>query len=252
MQPARIVPLLVLAACAPSQEAARVELEVRLDPAPLAAFDTDLGYEVTLTRVRVAAQDLEFTTQGEMHSSLSERLWRQVVPTAWAHPGHYAGGDVTGALPGAYVLSWPSDAALGVAELLVGEYQGFNFGFRAAHAGDGLSAGDPLLGHVAALEGSARRDGEDIAFTIVLDVDAGTQMVGAPFEHGVLAGEGGALRISLIGADPVSGATLLDGIDFAALPREASAPLAIGPGEEAHNIARRAIQTHVHYDVTLE
>lgn len=247
--PRRSLALVVLAACAPSQEAVRVELPVRVGDAALPEFTTDLGYRVALTRARISVQDLEFTVQGEMHASLGARLWRQVVPSAWAHPGHYAGGDVTGALPGAYVLSWPGDGdELGVAELLTGDYHGLNFGFRAA---DELADGDPLRGHVAVFEGAASRDGEDIPFLIALDVDAGAQMVGAPFDHVIDEGAAGVLTLDLVVADPASGATLFDGVDFAALPREEGATLEVGPGEEAHNIARRAIQSHVHYAVTL-
>ena len=91
--------------CAPSQEAQRVQLEVEVDDAALVVGDNDLGWRVELSAARVAVADLQFSILGEMHAA-SAWLPSWVVGRAWAHPGHLAGGDVTGELIGAFILDW--------------------------------------------------------------------------------------------------------------------------------------------------
>lgn len=224
-----------------------MSLPVVVDGSQLADVVNDLGYTVHLDAARLAIGDLEFTIRGEMHGATAS-LWRFVVPTAWAHPGHYAGGDVTGALPGAFVLDFVAGdgAQLGVAELIVGDYNGANFGVRLA---DELTDGDPLRGHAAYFAGTARKDGQTIAFTAALDVDVGAQVVGAPFDDTIAEGSAGALRFQLIARDPIDGLTLFDDLDFAALDDDGDGQVAIAPGDAAHNIFRRVLGTHVFYDV---
>lgn len=235
---------LSLASCTPSQEAARVELPVAVDGGALVDAATDLGWQVRLDVARIALGDLEFTIQGEMH--VAARLWRLVVPHAWAHPGHYAGGDVTGALPGSFVADWLAGDGqeLGRAELLAGTYNGCNLALRRA---DELPADDPLSGHTAHFAGVASKDGLDIAFTAVLDVDPGAAVIGAPFELTVDAATTATLGLRLRARDPETGVHLFDGLDFAALDPDGDGSVTIAPDDPAHNVARRALQSHVFY-----
>lgn len=246
-------PLLFVAVlgCSASQEATRVELPVELDASKLDASTSDLGWTIELTTARIAATDIQFTIQGEMHDS-SATAWLPgwILSRAWAHPGHYAGGNVTGELTGSFVFDWTGHDGmpLGVAEMLTGDYNGMNFSFRAAGASDGLAEDDALLGHSAHFAGTATKDAVTIAFTAVLDVDAGTQMVGAPFELVVADSTKDTLGIQFLPTDPVEGKSLFDGLDFEALDDDGDQVVDIIPGDEAHNILRRTIQTHVHYD----
>lgn len=239
-------------ACAPSQEAARVELPVVVDGSSLVEAETDLGYEVRLDTARIAARDLEFTILGEMHARAARprpfRLWDLLVPDAFAHPGHYAGGDVTGELPGLFVLDWIAGdgEALGDAALLVGAYHGLNLTFRAAVE---LPASDPLAGHTAHFAGVARSGPAEIAFTAVLDLDEGARLIGAPFSLEVDEGSDLTLGLRLLLRDPASAANLFDGVDFAALDEDGDEAIEILPGDAAHNIVRRALQSHVFYGV---
>lgn len=253
MRAVRMFMLIVIAGCAPSQEAVHVMLPVTIDGSTVAESTNDLGWTVTLTGARVAASDLQFTIQGEMHGATA--WWDGwLVRRAWAHPGHYAGGDVTGELVGDFVFDWIAEdgAQLGVADVLTGDYNGFNFTFRRAGEGDGLAADDPLLGHTAHFTGVARSGPDEVAFTAVLDVNAGTQMVGGPFELTVSADSTASIGLQLEATDPVEMKSMFDGLDFAALDEDADGQVDIAPGSEAHNIFVRTIQSHVHYNAEAE
>jgi len=240
-------------ACAPSQEAVHVQLGVAIDGSTVVDSTNDLGWTVTLTGARVAVQDLQFTILGEMHD---ETAWLEgwLIRRAWAHPGHYSGGDVTGELVGEFILDWIGDdgKALGMADLLTGDYNGFNFTFRRASEGDGLAGDDPMIGHTAYFAGVARKDEEEVAFTAALDVNAGTQMVGAPFELTVEAGTNAKIGVQLEATDPVESKSLFDGLDFAAIDADGDGAAVIEPGSEAHNIFVRTIQSHVHYNAEAQ
>lgn len=241
----------VVVGCAPSQEAVRVQLEVALDGSTVTASTNDLGWTVTLTDARIAAQDLQFTVLGEMHEG-GATAWLEgwLVRRAWAHPGHYAGGDVTGELVGSFVFDWIArdGVALGTADMLVGDYNGFNFLFRKAGEGDGLAEGDPMIGHTAYFAGVASKDGVDVAFTAALDVSEGTLMVGAPLELSVEADTKLEIGVQLEATDPVEGKSMFDGLDFGALDDDGDDEVVIEPGTAAHNIFVRTIQSHVHYN----
>lgn len=224
-----------------------MRLAVAVDGSQLVDSVSDLGYAVHLDAARLAIGDLGFTIRGEMHAATAS-LWRALIPTAWAHPGHYAGGDVTGELVGPFVIDWLAGdgATLGEAELIVGDYNGCNVDLRRA---DELPEGDPLRGHTAYFAGTATRDGVTVAFTAALDVEDGAQVVGAPFEDEVTVGSEGPLRLRLLARDPTAGLTLFDGVDFAALDGDGDGAVAIVPGDEAHNVFRRALPSHVFYGV---
>jgi hypothetical protein len=238
-----LLPLL-LAACGEAREAVAVTVPVETAPLASVPVTSDLGYAVTLTRARAAVRDLEFTIEGEQHSLLR----RLLLPEAYAHPGHAAGGKVTGELPGPHLVSWGGQAApLGGATMLTGAYHGANFTFRRAADADGLSAGDPLIGHSVHLEGTATRDGRTVPFSAVVDIDDGTRLIGAPFDLELIETHIPTVHLEILPQDPTEPDTLFDRIDFLALGGERAD---IAPGTEAHNVLKRNLQVHDHYRVT--
>jgi hypothetical protein len=243
--------LAVLALGCSSEEAPRVSLPVVVDASGVIPVTNDVGYVVTVTRARTALRDLQFTVGGEAHVALIHRVARWIVPVAHAHPGHQSGGDVTGELPGPVLVDWLADGAvIGQASLIVGRYGGANFTFRRASAAD-VPAGDPIVGHTIAVEGTASKGGRTVAFSAVVDVDEGAQLVGAAFEQTVDEGTARSLGLRLLHADPTNPAdTLWNGVDFFAIAA-AEDHAAIAPGQESHNLLRRVFQVHDHYDVRL-
>src|SRR5690606_38716624 len=148
---------------------------------PLGAATTDLGYTIELTRLRIAVSSIEFTTEGETHQDVARAVPGVPPPP---HPGHSAGGEVTGELPGDYGLEWNGQAnpPLGMGTLIVGEYHGANLTFRAAGDADGLAPDDRLLGHTFHLEGTVSRDGTTKPLVAVLDVEPDSILIGAVFD----------------------------------------------------------------------
>jgi hypothetical protein len=243
-----------LCACGEPEEAPRVELPVFVDPSGTGAVTTDLGYTIELTEARTVIEDLTFAIAGEAHeASLWRRLSRLVIPAAYAHPGHFQGGDVTGELRGRFVLSWlPGGEEVGRATLLAGTYTSANFTFGRGGAGDGAAA---LSGHTAVLGGSAKKGGGTVRFTATLDAPEGRELIGAPFELQVRQGSKERLGFRLVLKDPLEGDTLFDGLDFAALDADGDGELAIEASSaaeavvEAYNLLRRRFMTHDHFDV---
>ena len=246
-------------ACASAEEPARVALPVMVDNRGMTPVQTDLGYDVTLSEARLVVDDLQFTIAGEAHTA---SLWQLVcdllIPAAHAHPGHYQGGDVTGELPGHFILDLVgSDVApFGVADLIVGAYESSNFTFGQATASDGLGAGDPLLGHTAHLRGQATKDGVAHRFQIELDAPADRQLVGAPFKAQITTSTDVTVGFELMTRDPLEGDTLFDGIDFGALPLGAEGVelRADSPDPavvDAYNCLRRTFMTHDHFKLSV-
>lgn len=244
----RVFIIVALVGCTGSEEAATVVLPVTTSGAAMAPAATDLGYQVQVTQMRVAVSTVQFTIEGEMHSGAALTGTARVVPPP--HPGHSAGGEVTGELPGSFVLVWngQTESPLGDATLIVGDYHGANFAFRAADAADGLPQGDPLLGHTFHLVGTATQGGTTKPFDAVLDVEVDAAIVGAVFEDVITEMSTETLALEFYPTDPYEQDTVFDGIDFFQLP-ETAGTLEITPGSAAHNIIRRAMQTHDHYAV---
>jgi hypothetical protein len=233
--------LALLASCFGSESAAVVELPVVSASAGDVSVETDLGYTVTVTSFRAALRDLEMTVGGEGHGALRA--------AALPHPGHSSGGTVTGELSGDFVVEWVGgEVPLGVASLLVGDYEGANFTFRRAGDADGLDPGDPLVGHTLHLEGTATRDEVTVSVSAVVTVDEGTAMEGAVFQLAVTEATTATLALVAHAADPVEGKTLFDGVDFAALADEDGA-VWIRPGDPDHNRILRHVQRHDHYQL---
>jgi len=259
-----LIIVLLAAACGGGAEAPEVRLPVATRGA-VAAATSDLGYTVTVSRLRVAVQDLQLTVAGGDSRVLCAMSGRAAVCGRAAgemhkvgvveqglvapHPGHNAGGEVTGELPGRFVLEWDGqERAVGTATLLVGDYNGANVGFRRADAGDGLAADDPLIGHTFHVVGTAARGGAVTRFDAALDIEPGTELVGAVFDHDVVETSTETLYLGFVPTDPFEGDTAFDGVDFAALPAGADG-VTIRPAEVAHNLMRRTLQVHDHYAI---
>lgn len=247
-----------LAACSGPQEAERVELQVVTDGSELRAVTTDLGYQVELASVSIAANDLKFTIAGEIHASFWRGLSDALVPPAHAHPGHYQGGEVTGELPGHFILRFApgQEREVGTAILLAGKYRAANLTLSYASSDDaGMTEGDPLAGHSAVLAGTASRDGVTLDFEVVIDSPEGRELVGIPFDEEITAPGERTLALQFLPRDPLEDDTLFDGVDFAALDRDADGHVAIDSSASdaatvaAYNAIRRVFQTHDHFSV---
>jgi hypothetical protein len=238
---------LLLAACGETEESKRVTHAVRVDGGGVTAVTSDLGYTVTVTRLRSVLRDLRFTRGGESHAGLWPLGW--LVGTAHAHPGHSGGGETVGELPGRFVIDWieRDGALLGVATFLEGPYDGADFVFAQGTAADGLDADDPLIGATFDVAGRAEKDGRALDFTARVVVDDGTELVGAPFDVEV-RDDDAVFALRILTQDPTEPDTLFDGVDFFALA-PGDGPVAIAPGSEAHNALRRAFRVHDHYRV---
>jgi hypothetical protein len=244
MRTSHLMMLLLATGCAGTEEAATVSLPVTTMGSPMQPATTDLGYQVQVEQMRIAVVGIQFTIEGEMHAATPP-------PGTSLHPGHSAGGEVTGELPGSYVLAWNGapQPALGDGTLLVGDYRGANFAFRGADGRDALAAADPLLGHAFHITGTVGKDGATKPFDAVLDVEPDAAVVGAVFEDVITEASDETLAIAFLPTDPTEGDTAFDGVDFFALPATPAGAIEIRPGSAAHNIIRRAVQTHDHYSV---
>ncbi len=245
--PMCLAALVACAACGgEGDEAARVPVQVVVAEAPLGTATTDLGYAVTVEQARLVVVDLAFTQGGEMHASTVGPLgW--LVGVAHAHPGHTAGGEPTGELPGRYVVRWPGGGALGEGVAFVGRYDGADFGFGRAGAGDGVMSDDPLFGHTAHLRGAVEKDGRRWTFQLILDQDDERRVVGAPLPLQVTEGAPPTVAFHLYLVDPIEGDTLFDGVDFAALDADGDGDVTLPAGEAASNRVRRGLQSHEHF-----
>jgi hypothetical protein len=227
-------------------EAARTTLVVVSDRTRIVSATNDLGYEVTLDAARVVASRIQFTVEGETHA-----WWDAIgdffVGAAQAHPGHYAGGEVTGELTGPVVIDWFDPQDLGPATLLAGTYHGANLELVVGALSHGLAADDPLLGQGAYLAGTATKDGRSVRFSAQLALPEPAVIVGLPLELEVTTATTATLGIALSTIDPFENDTAFDGIDFFAVAGDAASYIFAG---EAANRLRRAFFTHDHFLVT--
>ena len=243
---------LIAGVCDPGgDEPATISLPVVVDGDEIVTCVNDEGWTVEVLTFRLAVRDLEFTIEGETHAGLSGTISELLIPTAWAHPGHLAGGEVTGELIGDFVLDLRADVeqSLGRADLLVGEYQGFNLSFRASQESDGLDGDDPLLGHTAVIEGQATRGVDTVDFTAVLNVEDGVEMVGGVFDLNMNENTSSTLAVRLHTIDPYENDTLFDGLEFLKIDDDHDGVALIEPGDEAHNVLAKTLVRHDHYSV---
>jgi hypothetical protein len=228
---------------------------VVVDEGGIETTTNDLGFEITLTEARLTVRDLQFTTAGELHTAgLPQRLWSLLVPRALAHPGHYEGGEVIGEAPGHFLVDWFGEdrQELGRATLIVGSYTSVNFTFDRA-TDDDVETDDALFGHTARFVGVASKDGDDIAFEIVVDSPEDRLLVGAPFEAEITEESEVVIGFELLPHDALGEDNLFDGVDFALLDADGNSEVALGPDAsdeaavDAYNVFHRAFQTHNHY-----
>lgn len=232
-------------ACAPGAESPTAEVLV-LTGQGGEAFTSGEGWTVELTRCRAAIEDLRFTTGGEFH----ERSWvgalrRAVLGDAWAHPGHSAGGEVIGELPGRRIVDWcgAPGTELGSAELTYGEYSGADFVFVRAEEGDGLEADDPLLGYSLEVAGEAQLGDLVVGFYARVRQDEGREVIGVPMALTVDGESAPTLELQLLGE------RLLDGIDFGEPWAVAGETSEFTSGGENYNRLLRAAQSHETYAI---
>lgn len=249
--------LLWLTACSSAQEAPRVQLALGSAQMASEAVHTNLGYDIELSEARLALADLRFTALGDAQARKGSR-WVQpihdlLIPSAHAHPGHGSAGEVNGELLGHFVVSFGAESEpVGLATLTVGAYEAGVFTFGRASEGDGLAAGDPILGHTAILTGRASREGQETRFAALVDSPEGRELTGVPFEAEVSDSARASLALELAPTDPYEGDTLFDNIDFHALADsegvlELSEAAEDPPVAEAYFTLRRALLTHDHY-----
>lgn len=230
-----------------------MKVPIVVDSSGLQTVTTNLEYDVSVDTAEVAIRDLEFSVAGEVHTSLWERMSSALIPSAWAHPGHYEGGDLTGELLGSFSLQFGGDEAqeLGTATLLIGNYRSVNFFFERGEAGE-------LKDHTAIMRGVARREDTNVEFRIVLDSPENRRLVGAPFEQRIEEGTEVVAGLRLLVQDPVEGDTLFDDVDFIALDDDADGELVLGPDSpdtasvDAYNLIHRKFQSHDHFDMRVQ
>ena len=245
--------------CGAPVEATRIELPVVVSHETHRQATTNLGYDVELTGARAALRDLQFAIAGEIHTaSVIEQISDLLVPVAYAHPGHFQAGDVTGELLGRFVIDWAREDSplVGMATLITGTYTSANFTFDRGSEERGLTSNDPLNTHTAILTGRATKDGTETEFTIIVDSPENRQLIGAPFETTLDETTTGQLAMHLHLIDPIEQDTLLDDIDFEALDDDHDGLVVIEPEtsavEEAYNTFRRSFQTHDHFSIHYE
>lgn len=261
--------LALFVGCSPA-EAVRVELPVLVDGSGLEAAATDLGWTIEFEQARVALADLYFTTAGEIHmgrqpglgGQLLSRLAGGFISTAHAHPGHFQGGEIIGELQGTFVVDFANEDGreLGLATLIVGDYEAVNFRLARASA-DEVDAADALLGHTALLSGTATGPGgEVVSFTVVIDSPEDREIIGVPFDATVAEDSTFEIGLRMLSSDPFEADHLFDGIDFGQLDAVDGAadgvlmlidPEATEVGPEltdAYYQVRREFQTHDLFD----
>ena len=206
--------LLLLTACSESAtEAKRVQVELWGGSVQASSTPSDTGWTVALDSAQLAAANLELTILGETHLAQPTKRWPALVwslfgGTARAHPGHYAGGEVTGEVVGPFVVNYggAGTEALARGEALAGDYNGANLTFTHA---------DTLAGASIRLVGRATdAGGTEVSFDAALDLDEGVQVVGLPYDANLGAGEVHRLSLVLRVHDDETGGHLFDGIDF--------------------------------------
>lgn len=257
---ARILPLLFTAAlgaagCSDTSETVFVE-DVELWACPLHTFETDEGYHVVLHEVEIALSSLYFTRFGEAHlASKWFRVLDGLVPSAFAHPGHSQGGEITGELRGSAVLHFSTEqphAPVGLADLAVGTYDAvdFTFGRLGAPAGDTENP-DPNSVTIILL-GEAEKDATTYPFRAEIRQDLGRTVIGAPFPLTVTADTrdlavtfDGKSRFAIDGAYP----TVFDALSFEEFSGAINDDglLLLHTEREFHNRLRNQLQKHDFY-----
>lgn len=254
-----------LSGCVDPKEAPSVELPVMVDRSGIVPSKNDKGYEIELQKVRVVVKNIAFAVGGEEHGGEQKSSKQQVslldwiIAPAYAHPGHFEGGEVTGELSGRFVLDWLSTQGepqeVGTAFLLHGKYTSANFVLGRGSEEDKLQASDPLFGHTAVLEGEASKDDKTLKFVATIDSPEGREVLGIPFELDVHGGTTAPLGFRLHTLGVIEQDSLFDGVDFASLKLDETGVARIGPetddpaNRRAYTRIRRTFQTQEQFDI---
>ena len=234
-----------------SVEAQPVAVPVWLAAAP-GEVTTDLGYTVRLTVARQVLTNLVFTRGGEAHAG----SFGWLVGRAHAHPGHAAGGEARGELPGRFVVDWlGGEGLLGTASVLPGRLDGLDFGLgtagRADVAAGKVAEGDGIVGHNLYLEAEVQRGDQRWTLAVAVPQDLDEQVTGVVCAATIGREPGLGLVLALRVADPFEDDTVFDGIDFAVEDADGDGHIAPGADETLTNRIRRALATHDHYEVSV-
>jgi len=193
-----VLGLLSLVGCLESEEAKRVEIAVEVLPSLSAPVMSSSGFEVNITEASVVFRDFEFTIKGEEHAS----LWDLLIPSAFAHPGHYSGGQVTGELPGAFEVDLLVGRELGMASLIVGTYEGANLSFGTLAEASGSLR----------IAGVATRDQDVVEFELDVEMEPTFQVIGIPFAAEIREKEDRTIYLRVLDHDGITG--IFDGLDL--------------------------------------
>lgn len=257
--------LLWTSSCAQPQEAPSVNLPVMVDRSGIVETTSDRGYRIRLTHARVVIQNIAFAVNGEAHGAEAHEAGEEIsllswlIPSAYAHPGHYEGGEVTGELQGRFILDWLASSKepqkVGTAMLLHGNYTSANFVFGRGTEADGLQSRDPLLGHTAVLRGTASKGEFKVEFEAVIDSPEGREVLGIPFELAVSDSTKVPLGFRLHTLGVIQEDCLFDGVDFSTLEGDENGILHIEANTQdsavrrAYRRLRRSFQTQEQYDI---
>ncbi|NUN13837.1 MAG: hypothetical protein HUU55_09400 [Myxococcales bacterium] len=254
--------------CTDAQESKRATVPIFVDQSPLQPAVTNLGYTVQLDSARMVVRNVQFTIGGETHVAHFDGTGSKFVSStfaylkgifgvalAQAHPGHYQGGEITGEMPGRFLLNWFSAASaeLGSATLLEGKYLAANFTLDYGEMADGLDGEDPLVGATAVLTGTATKDGATTPFVVIVVAPENRAVVGVPCEVTVADDVAQQLKLGFSLADPLENDTLFDDVDFGAMWIDKTAPLRLADdvvdqtAKEAFFAVRNALLSHDHF-----
>lgn len=259
--------LALLGGCTGAAEPVEVQVPLRVAADALAPSTNDLGWTVTLTEARVMAADLALRVGDEQHASLLTPLSRFLIPSAHAHPGHGAGGEIVGELLGRFVLDFAAGEALpiGEATALLGPLSAVDLTLVNAEPVDvdvgADSASDLLVGAAAVLRGTATSGEASVPFVARLIVDEDRAVEAIPLSEAVTLteGENPSLDLALLLDDPFEDDHFFDGVDFGALTLGEGGVAFLGPrpagdgvnGEDENgadaNRVRRSLQAHDFY-----
>lgn len=251
--------------CLEPREAPFVELPVMVDRSGIVPTKTDRGYEIRLHKARVVVENIAFAVGGQEHGAQGESAGLQasllgwLFPSAYAHPGHFEGGEVTGELNGRFVLDWLSTDTnpqlVGTAFLLHGRYTSANFLLGRGSQADRLSAADPLFGHTAVIHGEAKKGEQRVKFVATIDSPPGREVLGIPFELDVNERTRAPLGFRLHTLGVIEQASWFDGVDFASLQLDDQGVAQIYAGTQdpasrrAYTLIRRTFQTQEQFDI---
>lgn len=260
-----LVAAVLVAGCAEPREAPSVKLPVMVDRSGIVPSKNDKGYEIKLQKARVVVQNIAFAVGGEEHGGAVDSPKKQaslvgwLFPRAYAHPGHFEGGEVTGELSGRFVLDWLNSGSeplkVGTAFLLHGQYTSANFVLGRGSAQDKLDPSDPLFGHTAVIHGEASKGETTVKFVATIDSPEGREVLGIPFKLNVDEGTQAPLGFRLHTLGVIEQESLFDGVDFSELEVDENGVAHIFPDTQdaasrrAYTLIRRTFQTQEQFDI---